>query len=157
MPRPILLVENNPSDAEIVRRALAELPQAPEVVHVTDGVEAFDFLLRRGRFADRGPGVPSMVFLELQLPRLDGSEVLKLIRGNPQFADVPVVVVSASLDQHDIVGSLANGANDYIVKLTEISHFVRDLKAAVSRWAWPERTPASPVGSPASHPPPRAT
>ncbi len=144
MRRPILLVENDPVDAQIVLRALAELPQAPEVVHVTDGVEAFDFLLCRGRFADRRPDVPSMVFLELQLPRIDGSELLKLIRRDPQFADMPVVVVSDSPDQSDIVGSLANGANDYVVKLTEISHFVRDLKAAGSRWAWPERSPPGP-------------
>jgi len=147
MPRPILLVENDLVDAQIVLRALAELPQSPEVVHVSDGAEALDFLLRQGRFADRNPGVPSMIFLELQLPRIDGSELLKLIRRDPQFADVPIVMVSASLDQQDIVGSLANGANDYVVKLAEISHFIRELKAAGSRWAWPDRSPSGPVPS----------
>jgi two-component system response regulator len=143
MPGPILLVEDNPIDAKLALHALSQPDFSHEVMHVTDGIEALDYLQCCGRYANRPPGAPAMIFLDLHLPRLNGFDLLNVLQQDPQLAEIPVVIISASPDQHDIVRSLTNGAKDYVVKLTEISRFMRDMKAAGSRWAWPTRTPAS--------------
>ena len=127
----ILLVEDNPDDRELTLRALRKNNIVNEVVVVEDGVEALDYLFATGAYAGRDPQVlPQVILLDLKLPRLDGVEVLKQIRANPYTRRLPVVVLTTSAEQADIVASYDQGASSYIrkpVDYVEFQEAVRQL------------------------------
>jgi len=120
----ILLVEDNPHDAEMAMRALRKNNLSNRIVHVGDGAQALDYLFGRGDFAGRGAQAgPRIVLLDLKLPKVDGLEVLKEIKGNPGTLMTPVVVLTSSLEERDMIESYRLGVNSYIVKPVDFDAF----------------------------------
>jgi CheY-like chemotaxis protein len=131
----ILLVEDSANDVELTLSALAENLLANEVVVVRDGEEALDYLMRRGIFKMRTPGNPAVVLLDLKLPKVDGLEVLKVIKTDPSLRTVPVVMLTSSREEQDVVKSYSLGVNAYVVKPVEFDEFVKALKELGLFWA----------------------
>ncbi len=120
----ILLVEDNARDAEMTLRTLRKGNLANKVVHVRDGQQAVDWLFCEGEFEDRDPGLrPKFVLLDLKMPKLDGLDVLRIMRGDERTRRIPVVVMTSSNEQRDIVDSYDLGVNSYIVKPVEFESF----------------------------------
>lgn len=135
-PRPILLVEDNADDVELTLRAL-KLNNIPnEVVVAKDGVEALDYLFCRGQYTTRkGDGKsPSLVLLDLKLPNVDGLEVLEEVRANERTKLIPVVILTSSREEHDLVRGYGLGANSYIVKPVKFEQFVRTVQQLGGYW-----------------------
>ncbi|MBE2211019.1 MAG: response regulator [Xanthomonadaceae bacterium] len=133
--KPILLAEDSPADAEMAIDALREANLANPIVHVEDGVETMEYLLREGRFADREPGDPSVLLLDIKMPRMDGLEVLQRIRDNDQFRHIPVVILSSSREESDLIRSWDLGVNAYVVKPVDINQFFEAVKTLGRFWA----------------------
>ena len=131
----ILLVDDSPRDTELALNALTQNNLANEVVALRDGVEALDYLYRRGPFADRAAGQPAVVLLDLKMPRVDGIAVLRQIKGDPQLKMIPVVVMTSSREEQDLVTSYQLGVNAYIVKPVKFSEFVEAVKLVGAFWA----------------------
>jgi len=112
----ILLVEDNPDDEELTLRALSKAGIANRITVARDGEEALDYLFRRGRWAQRPGGLPVVVLLDLKLPKLDGHEVLRAIRSDERTHLLPVVVLTSSDEEDDIVRSYREGANSFVRK-----------------------------------------
>jgi two-component system response regulator len=126
----VLLVEDSPEDAELTIRALKKHNLANRLHHVQDGAEAIDFIFARGSYAGRSEGVdPKVMLLDLKLPKVDGLEVLRQIKDNPRTRHIPVVVLTSSREDKDLVESYRLGVNSYIQKPVEFERFV----AAVSQ------------------------
>jgi CheY-like chemotaxis protein len=127
----ILLVEDNPDDEILTVRALKMNNVLNEVAIVRDGVEALDYLFGRNKYAGRDVSdLPAVVLLDLKLPKVDGLEVLRQIRGNARTKRLPVVVLTSSKEEHDLINSYDSGANSYIQKpvdFTQFSDAVRNL------------------------------
>lgn len=124
----ILLVEDNPRDAELTLRALRKNHFANRVITVSDGEAALDFLFARGAWSDRDPRAqPRVVFLDLKLPKVDGIEVLRAIKADPLTRTIPVVVLTSSAEERDRVESYALGVNSYVTKPIEFDAFTRTL------------------------------
>ncbi|MFZ1240794.1 MAG: response regulator [Anaerolineae bacterium] len=131
----ILLVEDNPNDAELALRALKKNNLANNVAVVTDGEEALDFVFARGAFGQRNiENGPKVILLDLKLPKVDGLEVLRAIKGDPRTKSIPVVVLTSSKEERDIVESYKLGANSYIVKPVEFDKFVAAVKDLGLYW-----------------------
>jgi two-component system response regulator len=121
----ILLVEDNPRDVEMTLRALKKHNLANKVHVVKDGAEALDFIFTRGAYAHRDPNhVPKVVLLDLKLPKVSGLEVLGAIKGDAQARTIPVVVLTSSQEEKDMVESYKLGVNSYIVKPVDFDKFV---------------------------------
>jgi two-component system response regulator len=121
----ILLVEDNPRDAELTMRALKKKNLANSLYHVEDGVEALDFLFARGRYSDRNINdAPKVVLLDLKLPRVDGLEVLTAIKADERTQSIPVVVVTSSAEDPDVKKAYQLGANSYVIKPVQFDAFV---------------------------------
>jgi two-component system, response regulator len=133
--RTILLAEDNPADAEMAMDALREAKLANPVVHVEDGVDALDYLLHRGAFANRGAGDPAVVLLDIKMPRLDGLEVLKQMRSDEKLKRVPVVILSSSREESDLIRSWDLGVNAYVVKPVDVSQFFSAIQTVGRFWA----------------------
>lgn len=131
----ILLCEDNPLDAELALDALAESHLANEVIHVRDGAEALDYLFRQGEYKDRGNGEPAVVLLDLKMPRVDGIEVLRAIKADPVLRVIPVVVMTSSREEGDMLKSYELGVNAYVVKPMQFSDFVVAVQQVGSFWA----------------------
>ena len=131
----ILLVDDSPRDAELALDALAQNNLANEVVALRDGAEALDYLYRRGPFADRTNGQPAVVLLDLKMPKVDGIEVLRQIKNDPQLKMIPVVVLTSSREEQDLVSSYQLGVNAYIVKPVGFPEFVEAVKQVGAFWA----------------------
>jgi CheY-like chemotaxis protein len=131
----ILLVEDNEQDVELTLAALAEHRLANEVVVTRDGVEAMEYLARQGPFALRAPGLPAVVLLDLKMPRMDGLEVLRRVKGSSELQAVPVVMLTSSREERDLVESYALGVNAYVVKPVDFSQFVDAVKQVGMFWA----------------------
>ena len=133
--RTILLVEDSAADAEMTVDALREARLANPIVHVEDGVEALDYLLMRGAFADRQEGTPSVVLLDIKMPRLDGLEVLREIRANDKLRHTPVVILSSSREETDLARSWDLGVNAYVVKPVNAQQFFDAVRTLGQFWA----------------------
>jgi CheY-like chemotaxis protein len=131
----ILLVEDSVNDVELTLSALAESYLANEVVVVRDGQDALDYLLRQGMFKMRAAGNPAVVLLDLKLPKVDGLEVLKVIKSTPTLKTIPVVMLTSSREEADVVQSYSLGVNAYVVKPVEFDRFVKALKELGLFWA----------------------
>ncbi|MEK7795800.1 MAG: response regulator [Candidatus Hydrogenedentota bacterium] len=134
LPR-ILLVEDSPKDAELTINALAEYNLANDVLHLRDGAEALDFLYRRGDFAGRATGQPIVVLLDLKMPRVGGMEVLRQMKGDPDLKLIPVVVMTSSREDQDLLDSYELGVNAYVVKPVKFQNFVEAVKQVGVFWA----------------------
>ena len=134
-PVEILLVEDNPADAELTLRALREHHLANHIQVVKDGAEALDFLFATGSYADRQEETsPKVILLDLKLPKVDGLEVLRRIKAHNQTKTIPVVVLTSSQEQRDLVSSYELGVNSYIVKPVEYEKFEQSVKELGLYW-----------------------
>ena len=131
----ILLVEDDPNDVELTLKGLDEYNLANEVVVARDGEEALDYLLHRGKFADRSNGNPVVVLLDLKLPKVDGLEVLRRMKSDESLKIVPVVILTSSREEKDMVEGYRLGTNAYVVKPVEFKHFVDAIKHLGAFWA----------------------
>ena len=131
----ILLVDDSPRDTELALDALAQHNLANEVVALRDGVEALDHLYRRGSFADRAAGQPAVVLLELKMPKVGGLEVLRQMKSDLQLKMIPVVMLTSSREDQDLVNSYHLGVNAYIVKPVGFQEFVEAVKIVGAFWA----------------------
>jgi two-component system, chemotaxis family, response regulator Rcp1 len=131
-PIEILLVEDNPGDARLAVEALKESKVRNNLYHVKDGVEAMDFLRRRGEYA--GGIVPDLVLLDLNLPRKDGREVLEEIKVDPKLRLIPVVVLTTSEAERDLVRTYDLHANAYVVKPIDLNRFIEVVQAIEDFW-----------------------
>ncbi len=121
--RPILLVEDDRKDVELILAAFSENNISNEVVVVRDGVEALDYLYRRGNYAAREGSHPLVILLDLKLPRLDGIQVLQNLKADPQLKSVPIVMLTSSREESDVVRSYNLGVNAYVVKPVDFLEF----------------------------------
>jgi two-component system response regulator len=133
--RTILLVEDSPADAEMSIDALREAKLANPVVHVEDGVEALDYLFRRGDYAGRTDDLPAVVLLDIKMPRMDGIEVLRRMRGDERLKVVPVVILSSSREESDLARSWDLGVNAYVVKPVDVTQFFDAVRTLGRFWA----------------------
>jgi CheY-like chemotaxis protein len=137
----ILLVDDSARDTELAIDALESHHLANEIVALRDGVEALDYLYCRGPFAGRSDGPPAVVLLDLKMPKLDGLEVLKQIKSDPKLRTIPIVVMTSSREEQDMVQSYQHGVNAYVVKPVEFHQFVDAVRQLGSFWAVLNETP----------------
>lgn len=133
--RPLLVVEDNPRDLELTLAALAKCSLANEIVVIRDGAEALDYIYRRNQYSDRRPGDPAVVLLDLKLPKVDGIEVLERVKGNPAHRQIPVVMLTSSREEQDLVRSYDLGVNAFVVKPVEFNDFFRAIQDLGVFWA----------------------
>jgi CheY-like chemotaxis protein len=131
----ILIVEDDLNDIELTLTALREYNLANEVVVTHDGAEALDFLYSRGRFAGRSSGSPAVILLDLKLPKVNGLEVLQKIRSDQHLKMIPVVVLTSSHEEKDMMRSYQLGVNAYVVKPVDFHDFVNAVKELGIFWA----------------------
>ena len=131
----ILLVEDDPKDVDLTLTGLAEYNLANEVVVVRDGEEALDYLYRRGSHEKRSNGNPAVMLLDLKLPKVDGFEVLQQIRSDEQLKMLPVVILTSSREECDLVKGYKLGVNAYVVKPVDFHQFVNAVKELGVFWA----------------------
>lgn len=132
--RRILLVEDDPKDVELTLTALEEYNLANEVVVAPDGAKALDYLYCRGDYADRPHDNPAVLLLDLKLPKVDGLEVLRRLKGDPRTALIPIVVLTSSKEQNDVVESYRLGVNSYIVKPVNFETFAGAVQQLGMYW-----------------------
>jgi DNA-binding response OmpR family regulator len=131
----ILMVEDDPKDVELTLTALEEYNLANEVVVAHDGEEALDYLYCRGKFAGRSSDNPAVMLLDLKLPKIDGLEVLQQVKSDVNLKMIPVVVLTSSHEEKDMVTSYKLGVNAYVVKPVEFHEFVNAIKELGIFWA----------------------
>ncbi len=133
-PRWILLAEDNANDADLTMRALLASQSPGEIVHAGDGAEALDCLYRRGSFQLRDDDSPTVVLLDLKMPKVNGLEVLRQIKGDAALKNIPVVIFTSSREQADLAESYHLGANAYVVKPLGYREFVSALTDVKKFW-----------------------
>lgn len=131
----ILLVEDNANDLELTIAALEEHRVANEIVAVRDGADAIDYLEARGQFAERPNGNPALVLLDLKMPKVDGLEVLRYIKTDSRFRTIPVVMLTSSREEQDLVRSYELGVNAYVVKPVAFGEFMEAVRQLGGFWA----------------------
>jgi two-component system response regulator len=131
----ILLVEDNPDDVKLTLHAFKKFNLSNRVAVVRDGAEALEFLYGTGRYADRSAAhIPKLVLLDLKLPLVDGFEVLKRIKGDPDMKSLPVVIMTSSKEERDVVEGYALGVNSYIVKPVDFEQFTEAVRQLGFYW-----------------------
>ena len=145
-PVEILLAEDSEADAEMTIRALQRKNLANRLVWVKDGADALDFLFRRGAYASRLAGLPKLLLLDLKMPKVDGIEVLREVKSNEQTRTLPVVMLTSSAEERDIVASYSLGVNSYIVKPVDFVRFVDEVAKAGCYWVLVNRLPGTTSG-----------
>src|SRR5216110_3473380 len=143
MLRRILMAEDSANDVELTLAALAEHRLANQVDVVRDGAEALDYLYRRGAYATRDDGNPAIVLLDLKMPKLNGLEVLKTIKADPALQTIPVVMLTSSREEGDLVQSYQVGVNAYVVKPVEFGDFMGAVSRLGGFWALVNEAPPS--------------
>lgn len=131
----ILLADDNEDDLEMEQRALAQYRLANEIVVVRDGAEALDYLYRRGEFANRAPADPLVLLLDINMPRVNGIEVLQQMKNDPKLRNVPVVMLTSSRQGPDVEQCYALGANAYVLKPVDFGQFADAVKTIGKFWA----------------------
>lgn len=135
MLKPIVIVEDNPNDLELSLAALDKSGLANDVVVCRDGAEAKDYLFRTGMHANRPPGDPAVVLLDLKLPKIDGLELLAIIREHPETQRLPVVILTSSREERDVAAGYQLGSNAYVVKPVEFAAFFKAIQDLGIFWA----------------------
>ena len=131
----ILLIEDNPDDEALTLRAFRKNNMMNKFVVVHDGEEALDFLFRRGAYAARNPDdLPEIILLDLKLPKLDGLEVLRQIRADPRTRLLPVVILTSSKEEQDLIEGYSQGANSYVRKPVDFNQFVEAVRQLGLYW-----------------------
>lgn len=133
--KPILLVEDNPKDLELTLVALEKTQLANEVIILRDGAEALDYMFRRGAYANREEGNPAVILLDLKLPKVDGLQVLEQIKAEPAMRSTPVVMLTSSREEKDLVRSYKLGVNAYVVKPVGFHEFIEAIGDLGVFWA----------------------
>jgi two-component system, response regulator len=138
----ILLIEDNPLDAELTIRALKKGGLANNLLWLKDGEQALDYVFRRGRYADRDDVLPRLVLLDLKMPRVDGIEVLKAIKQDERTRRIPIVIMTSSQEERDVAQSYDLGANSYVVKPVDFGAFADIARQAGFYWLAINRAPS---------------
>ena len=133
--RHILLAEDNPNDVELTMAALKTNHVLNEVVVTRDGAETLDYLWRRNGYADRRGGDPVLMLLDLKMPKVDGLEVLRQVKSSAELKSIPIVVLTSSREEQDVVASYDLGVNAYVVKPVDFHDFVEAVKLLGGFWA----------------------
>ena len=139
--RKILIAEDNANDAELMLVALQKHRLSNELIFVRDGAQALDYLYKRNEFADRGGQNPALVLLDLKMPKVDGIEVLKQVKSDPAMRSIPIVVLTSSREEQDLVQTYDLGVNAYVVKPVDFHEFVDAVKLLGGFWAVVNETP----------------
>ncbi|MFI8717377.1 response regulator [Stenotrophomonas sp. NPDC077464] len=139
--RPILLVEDNPKDAELTMAALARCQLLNDVTHVRDGVEALEYLRAEGRYEGAMHGGPVVVLLDLKLPKLNGLEVLREIRTDAAISSTPVVMLTSSREEQDLIRSYELGVNAFVVKPVDFKEFLEAIQGLGMFWGITNQPP----------------
>ncbi len=142
----ILLVEDNPKDAELTLTALQDDRLAGEVQVVHDGAQALDYLCRRGAWHSRTGGQPAFILLDLKMPKVDGLEVLRALKADPALKTIPVVMLTSSREERDLVRSYELGANAYVVKPIDFNQFLDAVKQTGAFWGLVNEPPSGSAG-----------
>jgi len=135
MLKPILLVEDNPNDLELTLHALERSKLANDVIVIRDGGEALEYLNSTGQYEGRSPGNPAVILLDLKLPKVDGLEVLKFVRESSTFKSTPVVMLTSSKEEQDLIRSYELGVNAYVVKPVDFQEFIKAISDLGIFWA----------------------
>lgn len=142
----IVLVDDSPRDLEMALNALQQYNIANEILTLQDGAEALDYLYRRGRFASLPEGNPAVILLDLKMPKVDGMEVLSQMRRDPKLKMVPVVVMTSSREEQDLLSSYQLGVNAYVVKPLNFHEFVEAVKIIGAFWGVLNEPPPGSLG-----------
>ena len=133
--RTILLAEDNPKDVELTLEAMAENSLANHIFVVKDGVEALEYLRCEGKYKLRKTGNPALILLDIKMPRMDGIEVLRNIRSDAALKRIPVVVLTSSREENDLINTYELGVNAYVLKPVDFKQFIEAVKQIGSFWA----------------------
>ena len=139
----ILLVEDNPDDVELTLRAFRKSNIANEIVVARDGLEALDYLFCTGAHSGRQPSLPQVMLLDLKMPRVDGLHVLERVRANPRTKLLPIVILTSSIEEQDLVNTYSRGANSYIRKPVDFQEFVDAVRQLGLYWLLLNQPPPS--------------
>ena len=145
--KPILLVEDNLNDAELVLNALRRNNLANKVVATRHGGEALDYLHRRGDYANEAGEEPIFILLDLKMPKVDGLEVLRQVKADEKLKMIPVVMLTSSSEESDLVKSYRLGVNAYVVKPVDFTQFVEAIRQLGIFWAFINKSPALPAAA----------
>ena len=138
----ILLVEDNMNDAELITRALRKVNLSNNLVHVKDGAEALDFIFAKGEFAEREvKKMPKVILLDIKMPRVDGIEVLRQVKGNEDTKLIPIVIMTSSKEEQDIIISYKLGVNSFVVKPVEFHDFAKAVSELGLYWVLVNQPP----------------
>jgi CheY-like chemotaxis protein len=148
----ILLAEDNPNDVELTLTALAKNGISNHVDVVSDGAEALDYLHRRGKYASRTSCNPCVVLLDMKMPKVDGIEVLRDVKSSPALRTIPVVMLTSSREERDIVESYHLGVNGYVVKPIDLQEFFKAVREVGLYWAVINQPPEESALAPQSVP-----
>lgn len=140
-PIQILLVEDSVHDAEMTQRALKRHGVVNDVAWVKDGVEAIEYLFCQGEYVDRDNGLPKLILLDIKMPRMDGLQVLQKLKSSEQTRHIPVVMLTSSREEADLMNSYSSGVNSYIVKPVDFEQFAETISQAGMYWVVSNQIP----------------
>jgi CheY-like chemotaxis protein len=147
-PKRILLAEDSPQDVEMTLEALSQHHLINEIIVVNDGEQALDYFYARGRFAGRPPGNPVLALLDLKMPKVDGLEVLRVIKQDPRLSTTPIVMLTSSREEQDVIRSYRLGSNAYVVKPVDFHAFIEAVRQLGAFWTIHNEPPPSSAPNP---------